>query len=125
MESVNTRQHILLVDDDRQVVRYLTTALEEAGFEVTGTTSGKKALACIRKRMPDLMILDLNMPKPDGLEILTAERSRFPYLRILVISGYLDGALLGAAKLLGAIATLEKPLAPDVLVAKVHEVLGK
>jgi CheY-like chemotaxis protein len=117
--------HILLVDDDGQVVRYLKKALEENGYTVTATTSGKQALALIQERMPDLLILDLNMPEPDGFDLLKAERSKFPYLRILVISGYLHGALLEAAKIFGAIATLEKPVKAGVLVGKVREVLGR
>jgi CheY-like chemotaxis protein len=117
--------HILLVDDDRQVVRYLKKALEQAGYDVTATTSGKQALAIIKAHMPDLLILDLQMPEPDGFDLLKAERSKFPYLRILVISGYLHGALLEAAKIFGAIATLEKPVTAEALVGKVREVLGR
>jgi CheY-like chemotaxis protein len=117
--------HILVVDDDRQVVRYLKKVLEENGYTVTTTTSGKQALALIQERMPDLLILDLNMPEPDGFDILRAERSKFPYLRILVISGYLHGALLEAARIFGAIATLEKPIKAEALVGKVREVLGR
>jgi CheY-like chemotaxis protein len=117
--------HILVVDDDRQVVRYLKKALEENGYTVTATTSGKRALAFIQERMPDLLILDLNMPEPDGFDILKAERSKFPYLRILVISGYLHGALLEAARIFGATATLEKPIKAEALVGKVREVLGR
>jgi two-component system response regulator YesN len=75
--------------------------------------------------LPDLLVLDLNMPEPDGFDVLKTERSRFPYLRILVISGYLQGALLEAAKILGAIATLEKPVTAEALVGKVREVLGR
>jgi CheY-like chemotaxis protein len=117
--------YILLVDDDRQVLRYLKTALEEGGYEVTATTSGKQAIAFIKERMPDLLILDLHMPEPDGFDLLKTERSKFPYLRILVISGYLHGALLEAARIFGAIATLEKPVSPEALIGKVREVLGR
>src|SRR5450432_2523350 len=116
---------ILLVDDDYQVVRYLKKALEENGYSVTSTNSGKQALAMIQERLPDLLILDLNMPEPDGFDLLKAERSKFPYLRILVISGYLQGALLEAARIFGAVATLQKPVTGEALVGKVREVLGR
>jgi DNA-binding response OmpR family regulator len=122
---MNSLANILLVDDDRQVVRYLKRGLEESGYAVTATTSGKQALAVIQERMPDLLILDLNMPEPDGFDLLKTERSKFPYLRILVISGYLRGALLEAARIFGAVATLEKPVTPEALVAKVREVLRR
>jgi CheY-like chemotaxis protein len=100
-------------------------ALETDGFEVLAVTSGKAALDAVRRRRPDLLVLDLNMPEPDGFDVLKIERSQFPYLRILVISGYLNGALLlEAAKLVGAIATIQKPFEPGMLVTKVRELLG-
>jgi two-component system sensor histidine kinase/response regulator len=117
--------HILLVDDDRQVVRFLQKVLEKSGYSVTSTTSGKRALAILQERQPDLLILDLNMPEPDGFALLKTMRASFPYLRILAISGYFPEALLEAAKILGAVATLEKPVSAEVLLAKVGEVLGR
>jgi CheY-like chemotaxis protein len=117
--------YILLVDDDRQVIRFLKLTLEAGGYEVAATTSGKKALALIEERLPDLLILDLNMPEPDGFDLLKIERSTFPYLRILVISGYLKGPLLNAAKFVGAFATLEKPISAEALLNKVKEVFGE
>ena len=122
---MNTNGRILLLDDDRQVVRYLKKSLEKNGYSVTATTSGNQALAYIEEQIPDLLILDLNMPAPDGFDVLKSKRSRFPYLRILVISGYLNGALLEAARIFGAIATLEKPVTAKALVGKVREVLGR
>jgi CheY-like chemotaxis protein len=115
--------HILLVDDDRQVVRYLKLALEQAGYPVTAVTTGRQALDSLKEPLPDLLILDLNMPEPDGFDLLKKVRAQFPYLRIIVISGYLEGALLKAATLLGAAASLEKPVKAEVLVAKIQEVL--
>lgn len=115
---------IVLVDDDRQVVRFLKKVLEDGGYQVTATTSGKQALAGIQSSMPDLLILDLNMPSPDGFELLKAVRAQYPYLRVIAISGFLDGFLLDAAALLGATATLAKPVDAGRLMAKVREVIG-
>jgi DNA-binding NarL/FixJ family response regulator len=122
---MTNKLHILLVDDDPHVIEYLKTALEkECTYTISATTSGKDALTIMRERPPDLLILDLNMPEPDGFDLLRVGRAEFPYLRILVISGYLHGALLKIAKLLGAIATMEKPVMPDALVTTVREILG-
>lgn len=115
---------ILLVDDDRYVTRFLKKALEEDGYAVTAINTGSQALESLERHELALLILDLEMPKPDGFEILKTVRSKFPYLKILVMSGYLKGALLEAATFLGATAALEKPLAAEALVAKVREVLG-
>ncbi len=121
---MNSPPYVLVVDDDRQIVRMMKKALETDGFEVLTVTSGKAALDAVRRRRPDLLVLDLNMPEPDGFDVLKIERSQFPYLRILVISGYLNGALLEAAKLVGAIDTIQKPFEPGALVTKVRELLG-
>jgi CheY-like chemotaxis protein len=115
---------ILLVDDDRHVTRFLKKALEEDGYPVKAINTGSQAINSLEEPPPGLLILDLDMPQPDGFEVLKTARSKFPYLKILVISGYLRGALLEAATLLGATAALEKPIAPEALVAKVREVLG-
>jgi len=121
---MKNQPYILVVDDDQQVARLLKKTLERDGYFVIATTSGKKALATIEERLPGLLILDLNMPEPHGLDILRIARSRFPYLRTLVISGYLKGEQLDAAGFLGAAATLEKPFAPEALATRVREVLG-
>jgi CheY-like chemotaxis protein len=117
--------HILLVDDDLQVVKFLKKTLEAGGYAVTATTSGQEALTRLRQEPPDLLIHDLNMPEPDGFDLLKIARSEFPYLRVLAISGYLKGALLDAAKIVGATATLEKPLTAEKLLSKVREMLGR
>jgi CheY-like chemotaxis protein len=121
---MSNASHILLVDDDRQVVQYLKTALEEGGYTVEATTSGTQALVSMQASAPDLLILDLNMPAPDGFDLLKTLRKQYPYLRVMVISGYLKGALLEAASHLGAIATLQKPVNAETLLAKVGEVIG-
>jgi DNA-binding NtrC family response regulator len=113
------------VDDDRQVVRFLKQALEEGGYAVAATSSGRQALALLKVRTPDLLILDLNMPEPDGLDLLRIERALFPYLRILVISGYLKGEQLEAMRFVGAFGTLEKPFTAEAVVRKVREMIGE
>jgi len=117
--------NIVIVDDYPQVLKFLSTTLEENGYAVTTATSGMEALALIEPHPPDLLILDLNMPEPDGFDLLKMVHSQFPYLRILVISGYLRGQALAAFRFIGAVATLEKPITPEALASKVREILGR
>ena len=119
------KPHILIIDDDVQVAEFLKVTLEMHGYQAVSVNSGRKGLEMIRARRPDLLILDLNMPEPDGFDLLKIERAELPYLRILVISGYLEGFMLKAAKLVGATATLQKPISPEALLEKVHDILGQ
>ncbi len=119
------RPFIALVDDDRQVLKFLQQELEEGGYEVAGTTSGRTVLSVIAERVPDLLIVDLNMPELDGFDLLKILRATHPYLRTIAISGFLRGRPLEAARYIGAFATLEKPVAAGGIVAKVREILGE
>jgi CheY-like chemotaxis protein len=116
---------ILLVDDDFRVLNVMTRALESAGFQVLSTTSGKEALDLLEREAFQAMVLDLNMPQPDGFEILKVARAHSPNLRIVVISGFMQGPLLQAALLVGGAATLAKPVEPAKLVQTVRDVLAK
>jgi CheY-like chemotaxis protein len=122
---VKDRQYILLVDDDQQVLDFMRRVLEGCGYEVSETTSGEAAVAMIRQRLPDLLILDLSMPEMDGFDLLRVKRYELPQLRVLAVSGFLEGALLNTAKLMGAVGTIQKPFTPEELAAKVQEVLEK
>ena len=115
---------VLVVDDDPQVLHYLKHVLQLTGYGVNVASSGAAALKMIDQQAPDLLVLDLAMPEPDGFEILQTLHDREPDLRILVISGYLHGTLLHAATLLGAVAVLEKPITPTTLLAAVSGICG-
>jgi CheY-like chemotaxis protein len=114
---------ILVVDDDPQVLKLLGRILENGGYSVHLMASGKMVTEVLRAEVIDLLILDLNMPEPDGFELLKTLRIAMPGLRILVISGFLEGALLKAAELLGATATLAKSDSPEMLLSTVNGLL--
>lgn len=116
---------ILVVDDDPHVLKYCRTVLEGLGHSVTGTTSGLTATRLLKEQPFDLLILDLSMPDTDGFEILQFVRTQMPDLKVLVISGFMQGTLLRAAELVGADATLDKPSTPEQLAAAVQKLLGR
>ncbi len=68
-------QRILVVDDDRQIVRLLRAYLEQAGFQVLVAYDGETALHAVRRERPDLVVLDLMLPDRDGWEITRLVRS--------------------------------------------------
>ena len=106
-------RRVLVVDDDPNIRKLFSRILSRGGYAVHSVESGADALQALVTEAPfDLMVLDLCMPKPDGFEILKEVRLQYPGLRILVVSGFCEGALLPASTFLGATATLSKSEAP-------------
>ncbi len=79
---------ILLVEDDRYLRRACETALRQRGFAVSSAVDGAEALEAIASELPDLVLLDLLMPKVTGLEVLRSLRSRpeTRALQVLILS---------------------------------------
>ncbi len=67
--------HILVVDDDAPVLRALKRVLESAGYQVSTASDGQEALAMIARARPDLLVLDIIMPRMDGLEVCRRVRA--------------------------------------------------
>ena len=114
---------ILVVDDNPEDRKSLKRILESAAYSVVEAGSGKDALAAIEKTTFEFMILDLGMPDMDGFDVLRRVRYKHPELRIIVVSGFMQGRMLEPAKLLGANATLDKNLARDLLLPMVRSLL--
>jgi DNA-binding NtrC family response regulator len=123
-EPQTGKARILVADDDPQIVKLFTAKLMGAGYAVETARTGTETLSAVRLSRYDLLILDLNLPQQDGFDVLKTVRVEMPYLRVLVISGYLEGVLLEAAQWPGAVATLEKTAAPTQLVPAVRRILG-
>jgi CheY-like chemotaxis protein len=66
---MSKKRHILYIEDERPVIELVRTALKLAGYEVVGTTSGEEGVALIQANKPDLLLLDLMMPPPNGWAI--------------------------------------------------------
>ncbi len=118
-----TRQHILIADDSPPILKLFKRLLVKGGYSVTAVASGGDALKVIEEQPIDLLVLDLNMPQPDGFELLRTLRKARPGLRVLVVSGACDSTVLKASKFLGATASLSKTAAPALLVKTVAHLL--
>jgi two-component system chemotaxis response regulator CheY len=116
-------QSILVVDDNSDHRKAFRILLETGGYSVVECNSGKEALTALEKTNFDLMTLDLSMPDVDGFDVLRVVRSKHPELKIVVVSGFLQGSMNQAAKMLGAAVTLDKNLATDLLLPIVRDLL--
>lgn len=112
---------ILVVDDEKRIVNFLATKLRASGYDVLAATNGFEALEQIQAQEPDLILLDILMPKMDGLETLKRLRS-FCTTPVIILSA--RGTDIDRIKGLGLGADdyLPKPFNPDELVARIEAV---
>jgi len=115
---------ILVVDDDAAVRSLFHAILARAGFRVMEAADGAQALAALREGGVDVVITDLVMPEKEGLETIGEIRRSYPHVKIAAVSGAFGGRFLETASLLGADATLAKPVTEEALVDMVRRLLG-
>ncbi len=115
---------ILVVDDEKKFVNVLRAYLEQAGFGVVAASDGKTALAAFRHEKPNLVLLDLNLPEMDGLDVARAIRkeSGAPIIMLTARVEETD-RLIGLE--LGADDYITKPFSPREVVARVRAVLRR
>ena len=120
-------QRILVVDDDKKIVRLLRAYLEQAGFEVLVAYDGETALHAIRREQPDLVVLDIMLPHRDGREITRLVRGD-PALAatpIVMLTARVEDTDKIVGLELGADDYVTKPFNPQVVVARVRAVLRR
>jgi len=115
---------LLVVDDEPQIVTALTRALEREGYDVEASPTGLDAVALTAAGSPDLIVLDLNLPDIDGLEVLRRVRS-WSSIPVLVLSGDGEEQRKVAALDEGADDYLEKPFGLGELRARVRALLRR
>ncbi|WP_433531350.1 response regulator [Micromonospora sp. CA-263727] len=116
--------HLLIAEDDRMHAEILRRYLESAGYRTTIVHDGRTALDIVRRVRPDLLLLDVMMPKMDGLELCTAVRreSAVPVLMLTARTSE-DDLLLGLDR--GADDYLTKPYRPRELLARIKTLLRR
>jgi DNA-binding response OmpR family regulator len=119
--------HILIVEDDRDIAELLQRYLTRAGHVTDALGDGAEALAFIRSRVPDLVVLDLMLPGVDGLEVCRTLRrtSETRALPIIMLTARTEEADRVAGLELGADDYVTKPFSPSELVARVGALLRR
>jgi CheY-like chemotaxis protein len=115
-----SRKRILVVDDDRSICQLYRTALSLSGFIVEIAADGFGALVKIDERRPDLIVLDLEMPRIDGLAVLDELRANAGTFSIpvVVVTGTDQQRPVAQAS-----AILRKPCAPEALISVIEDQL--
>ena len=128
------QEKILIVDDDPDILHALTMIIETKGYQVVTARDGIEALANLKAEKPDLMILDLLMPKMDGWavckELQDPRWSKYRDVPILILTSVREEASRRRYELetgleLDVDDYAEKPLAPDILLERVGKLLKR
>jgi two-component system alkaline phosphatase synthesis response regulator PhoP len=120
-------QRILVVDDDRQIVRLVRSYLEQANYQVLTAYDGETALHTVRRERPDLLVLDVMLPDRDGWDILRVVRGddALVNLPIIMLTARVEDADKIVGLELGADDYITKPFNPREVVARVRAVLRR
>ncbi len=115
---------ILLVDDEEDVLTTLRVLLKSEGHEIVPVREGLEALELLRStEVFDLLMSDIRMAPIDGVELLREARVERPNMGIIVVSAYLDDALMGELKELGCYSFVKKPFMIEEVLDSVRDEL--
>ena len=124
-KASDKRQRVLLVDDDHEIVESVRYALDAGGYDVLIARDGNQGLAMAEREDPDLVILDMMMPKRSGFLVLEKlRRSRPVPLRVIMITANEGSRHKAYAEMLGVDDYIRKPFAMDRLMESVKRLLS-
>ena len=122
---MNMAQNILVVDDDAMMRLLVSQALSASGYSVATASGGNEALACVRQKTPDLILLDVTMPDVDGFSVCRELRKieDFKNIPVIMLTALDDVKSIGSAYEAGATDFIIKPINWHILVQRVNYVL--
>ena len=109
--------NVVVVDDDPAVRSLLTKWLIEAGCEVTSLAGGEDAIQVVEDQSCDLLLLDLMMPAPNGVETLRTLRQKHRDLEIVIVTAFFDSKMMDDALEFGPLTVLKKPVEKEALIS--------
>jgi two-component system response regulator ChvI len=123
-QAAKTQHHIALVDDDRNILTSVSMALEAEGFQVKTYNDGEEGLRGITTNPPDLAVLDIKMPRMDGMEVLSRlrEKSALPVIFLTSKDDEID-EVLGLR--MGADDYITKPFSQRLLIERIRAILRR
>ncbi len=119
------KKRILVVDDEIELVKAIQIRLEQAGYEIMVAYDGQEGLEKAKKEKPDLIILDLMLPKMDGYKVcgLLKANTRYNKIPIIMLTARAQESDAKLGLELGADAYITKPYRHEIVLAKIKELL--
>jgi DNA-binding response OmpR family regulator len=117
---------VLIIDDENYINRLVQFNLIEDGYDVITASEGMEGLELIKKRHPDLVILDIAMPEFDGFAVLEKirEDEKICKIPVLILTAKVMEEVENRARNLGAVGFITKPFSPADLTVRVKEIIG-
>ena len=118
---------ILIAEDERDIRDMIKFTLGFAGFDVIAAANGEEALKLARQEIPDLILMDVRMPRMTGYEACAALKAdeKLKDIPVIFLSAKGQDSEIQTGLQAGAVDYLLKPFAPDQLTARIQEVLAK
>jgi DNA-binding response OmpR family regulator len=118
---------ILIAEDERDIRDLITFTLGFAGYEVVAASNGEEALNLARQEVPDLILMDVRMPRMTGYEACAAMKAdhRLKDVPVIFLSAKGQDAEIQTGLQMGATEYLLKPFAPDQLTTRIQAVLAE
>lgn len=111
---------ILVVDDEPVIIESATKALSAEGYAVRAAGSAESAVQLLRAEAPDIVLIDLQLPKLSGMDLLQTIKREFPQVAAIVMTGYTTEENASAALQHGAVIFLPKPFSFEELLSAVE-----
>lgn len=118
---------LLIVDDEPELLLLMAVRLKASGYEIFTASDGQRALEVAKKEGPDLIILDIMLPKMDGYKVcgLLKKDTRYANIPILLFSARAQTEDMKLGEEVGADAYITKPFDPQILLSKIEFLLEK
>jgi len=114
---------ILVIDDEEKMTHLVAGELEDRGHKIDIANSGESAVQLLKQHVYDIVVTDLRMEPPDGMEILRLVKKDYPSSEVIMMTAYADASSAVTAMKSGAYDYLIKPFSLDELVLKVQKIL--
>ncbi len=122
---MSEKKRILIIEDEIEMVKLLRMRLEANGYDVLVAGDGQEGLDMAKREKPDLIILDLMLPKMDGFKVcgLIKSDTKYSHVPIIILSARGHESDVATCKELGAEVYITKPFEPRELLAKINSLL--